>query len=504
MYNQLISKERRGKSSIEGRTITEETASDHSRITFSSSMRRLQQKAQVFSLEKNASVRSRLTHSLEVADYGRLIAYSSTRELIKQGLLKEEYQAAFVNIVENACLLHDVGNLPFGHFGETAVQEWFKENWKNYYSTSVCKKEDSTFDPENLSLYMEDFLEFDGNPQGFRIITLLQQPSGTFKGTGLNLTCSQIYAFLKYLRKPGETKGDGILKKAGYFHSEKHVIDEIQQKLNHQGRYPLTYIMEAADDMSYCLSDIEDGVEKGILLIRDFFEKLNEEWRVENGDRPLPFDLGEYVNDEPKKARTNTEEIQQPLTGLAKQRKMEDRFFYFKVKTAQSLIEYAAETYVNRHAEILKGETGQLFDERSEAHQLLKALKNVAKKVLFRSREAENNELAGHAVIFGLLEKFGRLLAISKSDFAKLTQFKEEPGILSGENLDIELRLFNRLPQKYVDAYHYGIQEKSHSNLSETENEWFYRAHLIVDFVSGMTDHFSLELYKLLHGIEIG
>lgn len=483
VYRKFLVNDRRKVSSMEGRNMLEETGSDRSRVVFSAPFRRLQQKAQVFSLEINSSVRSRLSHSLEVADYGRLIAIAVTERLSAKDLLDENQKLPFINIVETACLLHDIGNLPFGHFGETAIQEWFSLNWQGA-AREVLK----TSDVSSLELLINDFLEFDGNPQGFRIITTLQEPPGEYKGYAMNLTKSQLFSFLKYVRVANGSKdGTGVKKKPGFFNSEKFIVDELKKTFNHNGRFPLTYIMEAADDMSYCLSDIEDGVEKGIIYIRDFFDYIKDEWKKCSGSEFLPFDLLSIIDD-----------------GT---RSPEERFFYFKIRVAQSLIKTAAETYLTRHEEILKGTADQLFDGESEAHLFLESLKSVAKKHLFRSKEAENNELAGHAVIYGLLEKFSPLLKLESEDFVRLVEFQNNPrGIKNAKKgrLDIELRLFNRLPRKYVHAYSYAVKNNPNGfHLDERSLEWFYRCHLIVDFIAGMTDLFSLNLYKLLHGIKI-
>jgi dGTPase len=477
MYKKLLLPERRKASSVMGRGIEEETASDRSRVIFSSPIRRLQQKAQVFSLETNASVRSRLTHSLEVADYGRLIAQKVTSRLIAEGVLEMELQIPFISIVETTCLLHDIGNPPFGHFGEAAIQDWFVKNWEFYYAISL-DIDHSLIEPE-INELMNDFREFDGNPQGFRIITILQQPSGPFTGTGLNLTLSQLYAFLKYLRVANNKPGDGILKKAGYFNSEEYIVKFIQEKLNHKKRFPLTYIMEAADDMSYCLSDIEDGIEKKIIDVRDFFENLKIEWKKITSTDLLPFGLSEIKGS------------------------LDEQFFLFKTKLARQLIEYATDIYIKDHGRIIIGEIGQLFDKNSEAHYILEALKNVSRKILFRSKEAENNELAGHAIIYGLLEKFAPLLFLPKEKFDLLIQSKEDPSVLNKKRLDIQLRLFNQLPKKYVDAYNFCIISHKFEIKNNLSIEWYFRAHLVVDFISGMTDLYALNLYRLLNGIEI-
>jgi dGTPase len=120
----FLSIERRRKSSV-GRTTVDDALSDRARVLTASCFRRLQTKAQVFSLEKNAAVRSRLTHTLEVALYGQLIARQAVLQLGGAKRLSVEQAVLFTSMVETACLLHDVGNPPFGHLGEFAIQEWF-------------------------------------------------------------------------------------------------------------------------------------------------------------------------------------------------------------------------------------------------------------------------------------------------------------------------------------------------------------------------------------------
>ena len=111
--------------------------SDRSRILYSSSFRRLQQKAQVFSLESNASVRTRLTHSLEVSDLGRTLANNIAYRLKNAKKLRENNILSLVAIVENACLLHDIGNPPFGHFCEAAIQDWARTSIHEFTSTDL-------------------------------------------------------------------------------------------------------------------------------------------------------------------------------------------------------------------------------------------------------------------------------------------------------------------------------------------------------------------------------
>lgn len=127
-YKKLLSTTRARASTYSGRTLVIESESDRSRLVFSAPFRRLQQKAQVFSLESNAAVRSRLTHSLEVAQVGRFLADQIVEKLIGSKVINSLQARSFINFVETACLMHDLGTPPFGHFGEAAIAQWFKKN----------------------------------------------------------------------------------------------------------------------------------------------------------------------------------------------------------------------------------------------------------------------------------------------------------------------------------------------------------------------------------------
>jgi dGTPase len=119
-----------GGSSVKGRAIDVEAMSDRARVLYSSAFRRLQHKTQVFTLSKDAAVRTRLTHSLEVASVGRWIAQRVVDNALRSAGLEPFYCAALVSLVETGCLAHDIGNPAFGHFGEAAIQEWFRTKWQ--------------------------------------------------------------------------------------------------------------------------------------------------------------------------------------------------------------------------------------------------------------------------------------------------------------------------------------------------------------------------------------
>lgn len=489
-YDRLLIGKRAQESSITGRSIAEEAASDHSRVVYSPPFRRLQQKAQVFSLETNAAVRSRMTHTLEVADVGKLIA----RQIIDK--LSEAFptpgiREAFVTFVETGCLLHDIGNPPFGHFGEAAIQRWFSANWKQSFKKSCETIDNGALDDElaDLEVKVCDFIEFDGNPQGLRVATLLQWNRDQY---GLNLTYTQIVAALKYVRSTADKPGQGLCKKPGYFQTEKDIVAAARSAvgLTEGQRFPLTYIIEAADDIAYCISDIEDGVEKGILDSREFAIELAKEWSGRHRDQSsarFPFGLlsQEFVDD-PCRANAT---------------KQFD-FFLFKISFTRHLITQAVESYITNHHDVLEGRIDELLGKGSEARQLLDVLKTVARKLLFRSQEAEKIELAGYSVIHGLLENYRPLLDCSADRFGKLIAAMDDPSVLErSDQLDVEWRLFHKLPPKYVEAYKHSIKE---CEGKKPQMEWCQRAHLIVDYISGMTDQYALETYKELLGVSIG
>lgn len=464
-YDIFFCNERERKSSIQREHSVEEYYSDRSRIIYCSSFRRLQQKAQVFSLEPNSSVRTRLTHSIEVSDLGRTLANKIGRKLVEGKYIVEKDIPQVVAIVENACLLHDIGNPPFGHFGETAIQEWARKQL-----SKLAKKAKVTNNTKLYHLLTADFLEFDGNPQGFRILTKLHCEQDKYS---LNLSYATLLCALKYSRAAGEKGGEGILKKAGYFQSEKSVVEKIYNSVGIQlhHRSPFTYIMEAADDIAYCLSDISDGIEKRIITASDFLVAFRKQWVKEYPLDSCPVEIPEKI----------------------------DHFnLDLSVKWSRRIIDAAAENYLNNHESFFLGTATQLIDKDGMG-RVLDTVKQVSRQLLYRSPEAENIELTGYAVITGLLNHFSRLLELPYEKFRYFTDPNKNPQKMK---LDLEWRLFNRIGKRYITAYLYALEE--YRNDSDFDvYEWWLRVHMIVDHINGMTDDFALSTYQMLEGISI-
>ncbi len=421
--------------------------SDKSRVINAAAFRRLQQKAQVFSLETNASVRTRLTHSIEVSQIGRYLAQEIIRAVPDEveNSISYEQKLAFSNIVETACLLHDIGNPPFGHLGEAAIRAWFDKK---------CKTGSDGEDYNELR-------KFDGNAQGFRLITYL---SGVDE-YGLNLTASTILAFVKY---PITDSKKGLFK-ADYKFSYAQACKKASWE---EGRkFPLAILMDLADEISYCMSDLEDGLEKGVISKYDLHKEFSDL------DYPQPKDDDIY-----------------PYP-----------FIQFKTKLINSCVQEAAKGFIDKLDCILNGEKVDVFTEDSESKQNLNKIKQFARKNIYSDRNIELIELAGAKIITGLLDSYSMLLDLSQEefDFLVVDRNSEFEKNVSEKSLDFELRLVNTIPKSYINKYL--MSTNFYKDNPNNENPSFnaLRGHLLIDFISGMTDDYALEMYQFLEGIKI-
>ena len=397
--------------------------SDKGRIVNSAAFRRLQQKAQVFPLDPNAAVRTRLTHSIEVSQLGRYLVQKVIEKLDANNTSYSEL-ASVVNVVENACLLHDIGNPPFGHLGEAAIREWFADNKQS----------------------ASDLASFDGNPQGFRLISLLSGKDSY----GMNLTCSLLLSTIKYPWTRAQKPTDQ--KKIGIFDMEWPVYEAACQRLSWQEgkRFPFVLLMEAADDIAYSMSDLEDGLEKKIIRIEDLKAVFGGKWFKSLNVHPIVA---------------------------------------FKTSITNRAVDAAAHAFTVNIADILAGNKVRLLPKDSEMGDLLDQVKAFARREIYSHPSAERVELAGRNVIGGLLSHFKLLLDLEEDEFAALV--KGDAKVRYGR--DFHVRLLRLVPTSYKEKY---LME---SRGSETAR----RAHLIVDFVVGMTDHYALETFQVLQGIRI-
>ncbi|MDK2124093.1 deoxyguanosinetriphosphate triphosphohydrolase [Parachitinimonas caeni] len=256
-WERLLSADRLG---IPRRTVAERSDSsrtdfhkDHDRIVFSSPFRRLGRKTQVHPMTENDHVHTRLTHSIEVGSVGRSLGIMVGQQ-IQDRLPGHITPYDLGAIVQAACLAHDIGNPPFGHAGEYAIRDWFRRESHAYLLQNLSTAE------------RKDVQTFEGNAQGFRVVTQLE--NHRFQG-GMRLTYATLGTTLKY---PWTSEHAGRKEKFSIYQAEKPLLEEVANELglperhaNRWSRHPLSYLMEAADDICYAILDLEDGIEIGML-----------------------------------------------------------------------------------------------------------------------------------------------------------------------------------------------------------------------------------------------
>ncbi|WP_315709751.1 dGTPase [Brenneria uluponensis] len=461
--------------------------SDRGRIINSAAIRRLQQKTQVFPLERNAAVRSRLTHSMEVQQVGRYIAKEIVERMRRGNLLEltglAALQTPFESIVEMACLMHDIGNPPFGHFGEAAINAWFGKRLDVAYLGADNPRDDQCSvhglllqhdDYDQLRSHIrQDLSNFEGNAQAIRLVhTLLR----------LNLTYGQVGGILKYTRPAywlGEipTEYDYLMKKPGYYLAEEPFIVEMRRELSlgEYHRFPMTYIMEAADDISYCVADLEDAIEKNILTVEQLYTYLRESW-----GESRPGDLFSVTVERAYKER---------------KRRINDQFFmYLRVYTVGKMVPHAAMRFIDNISDVFIGKFNHaLLEDEGPNARLLKMFKDVARKFVFNNHEVEQLELQGYRVIRGLLDIYSPLLDLSYRDFCQLAKENRH------SCFPIETRLYHKLSRKHCLAYLDALKGLQRLPAKEREmREYYYRARLIQDYISGMTDLYAYDEYRRL------
>ncbi|WP_406609465.1 dGTPase [Agarivorans sp. JK6] len=471
--------------------------SDRGRIINSAAVRRLQQKTQVFPLERNAAVRSRLTHSFEVQQVGRYIS-----QLICEALVDEQnsYQLKGLerqleSIVEMSCLMHDIGNPPFGHFGEEALIDWLSKNLNSLYQSCQATELGETQNEKPIQTLPEaihrDLISFEGNAQGIRLIHSLLK---------LNLTYSQASGILKYTRCGTEAKPDKsapfsyLKKKVGYYLSEQSYVEELRNSLDidQYCRSPFSYIMEAADDVSYGIADLEDAIEKGVLSIKELkhallatFVKLSSE----------------HGCCKPKEMETILDFAHQSKKQQLSDEERDSMFFvYLRVAVNQRLPEHAKNQFVENSEAVYQGNLNRaLIEDGSVNHLIVETFKSVALERCFCHPEVEARELQGYQIISGLMACYQPLLALSQGQFEYLVDNTKPKAKISA----YIKRLFKKLPAKHLAAYQKAMGEAPVSDAFGNEQcrEFYYRTRLIIDYISGMTDQYAYDEFRAFNVI---
>jgi dGTPase len=434
---------------------------DYDRILFSTPVRRLADKTQVFPLDKNDSVRTRLTHSHEVSNLARSIGTM----LVFTTNIVEDYEQAKRDIpalLAAIGLVHDLGNPPFGHQGEAAIQSWFLGREKE-----VLKDERRPLSKQQ----QQDFLKFEGNAQAFRLVTRLQLINDNF---GLDLTYATLSAMMKYptCSTGVDAHGAAACKKHGFFSSEQDIARVVQEKvgLSLGHRHPLAYVMEACDDIAYVVLDVEDAIKKGLASFSDLCGYLEHNC----DDDILTMDVIKSSREKHAAYR----KISPPLSPAELNDVSMQRF---RVYAIGKLVNAATSTFLDsRNIEsFLSGTQKSSLLSLSKGRILKDTLKEFAKKHAYRNRAVLELELAGYNVIRNLMDIFW--LAIQDiEDHTKPASTRRHP---------FTRYVYGRISENYRRVY------ESPANGVATRYE---ECILLTDMISGMTDSFAHDLYNEL------
>ena len=460
-----------------GSDLRSEYEKDYHRIIGSASFRRLQDKTQVFPLDKSDFIRTRLTHSLEVSSFAKSLGQNISQKILKDIKDPEflpEYQADVCDILQCAGLLHDIGNPPFGHFGEVVIRDWFKE-----HMTRLSFKERPL--SEILTPQMQqDLYHFEGNTQALRVVSKLHY---LVDEHGMNLTMALMGTIIKYPVSSLEVdkkSGDIHTKKMGYFHAEKETFDKIQAALGTGGkRHPLAFLLEAADDIAYKTADVEDAFKKGFITYEKLLEELYQgvgmtqaEAKAYTGE---DLDILEYLK----------------LTGLLEKRYMQARergiakpemnaVQNWIVSVQGSLLGCATNNFVKYYNEIMEGEFKKELLSEGGAARMADVLGDIAYRYVFISQPIFKLEIAAESILSFLLDRFVK---------AVINYDTDEP------MTDVQKKLVSLISDNYKAIY------KIFSEGKRDEEKLYLRLLLVTDYICGMTDSYAKQLYQEFGGI---
>ncbi len=422
---------------------------DFDRIVFSSSFRKLHDKAQVFPLSDEDNVRTRLTHSMETASIGRslgAIAGVGICEKLGESRIRPNHIG---EIVAAASLAHDIGNPPFGHSGEESIRYWFTHS-------PVAAELRKHMNSDEIA----DIDRYEGNAQGFRVLTKLEMPENH---GGMQLTCATLGAVAKYPatssckdRLPGVSG-----KKFNFFHSEKDLFAEVANTCgllpNTTGdgwcRHPLAFLVEAADDVTYRIVDFEDGHLLNIIAY----------WELEMLMLKIIGDNGE---------------TRERLKLIPNERR---RVEMLRAMTLGALVKQVTKAFLDNEEKMLAGELDKPLIELIPSAKVLAEIYDISIEKIYTYRRAVEIGVAGYELTNGLLD----ILVSATEEYVDALKRGEKPEPRSW-------RLLSLLP----------------GSCCQKENKlWmdsaYCRLQCILDYFTSMTDTHAVSTFKKMKGISL-
>lgn len=427
---------------------------DYDRIIFSSAFRRLQNKTQVFPLPGAIFVHNRLTHSLEVASAGRSLGKAvgdiiAAKYAGTDAYFTEFYKYELPSVIAAACLAHDIGNPPFGHSGEDAIRTYFLE-----IEGETKKIIHDSFTNNQL----KDFELFEGNSNALRTLT---HSFNEAEPGGYKLTYTTLASIVKYPCASDEGfQNSGLIatKKSGFFDSEISTYTSIAAALNIPkkdgyknvyARHPFVYLTEAADDICYRVIDLEDAHRLHIVSLQKI-EELLLPFFGDGADYNSRAYLEKKIND----INDDNQKVQ-----------------YIRARWIGLMVGKVSQAFMDNEAALLAGtlEKDLMRCLPDKDWQLLKKITDFSVKHIYNYKSVVEIEIAGYNVIGGLLKEF-----VSAVLYPERAKSKKIIKLIS-----------------------------SQFPVTQDKNNRYYDIQSVVDFISGMTDLYAIDLYRKITGISI-
>ncbi|MCR5087329.1 MAG: dNTP triphosphohydrolase [Lachnospiraceae bacterium] len=460
---------------------------DFDTVCNSTVLRRLQDKAQVFPLEREDYARTRLTHSIEVLSVAGSLAVQAKKVILSdlEDYLSDEYKQQpnsietiksliddIPTILNTSALLHDMGNPPFGHLGEQIIRDWFTENLPriavdtngSYVYKDNCTATDSLA-YKLKGQFADDLKNFEGNAQLLRLVTKL---SYVVDENGMNLSFPVLASFIKYPCSSTKINpGKLSTKKAGYYASEEKAFARINSELGlNNCRHPLAYLLEAADDIAYLSADIEDAQHKGLISV-DFLEQrlLKENDPKDNAIDRVIHQIEQYRDDAIK--RNYVDDV--------------DGYIIHRLRVFIKgiMIDAMDEAFKNAYPDIMAGTFEHELIEISGVAGLAKVLRNIEKERIYYSKEIVESKTRAVTVIRKLLNEY-------------------VPAVLNYNEKDKGKDTSNNLLYQSLSLNYRFICESTNAEEKDESRILYNRLLLVTDQISGMTDTHALTVYQTI------
>ena len=438
-WNQLLSAQREARNQSVA-DIRNEFQRDYDRIIFSNIFHRLQNKTQVFPLPGSKLVHNRMTHSLEVASVGRSIARKVTKSLIdKFGESFRKEIEDIDTIVSTACLAHDLGNPPFGHNGEETLSSYFKLGEGKNLEGQI---------PENQ---WSDLVAFEGNANAFRQLT--HQFAGRREG-GMSLTYASLATLIKY---PYPSFDKGNRKKYNVFNSEIEQFEKVMEGCGIPrlvadkpiyARHPLSYMMEAADDICYLILDMEDAHKRGIIQTVDIDSHFTAFFSADKPEEKWFFERREQIFKTVSDAN--------------------ERMAFLRATVINKLVDGVSKVFVENYESIMSGTFQKsLISHLPEFEKAaLDSCRTFSISNIYKHPSVVKIEVKGYNIIGSLMNEFIDAILHPESGYHH--------------------RLISIIPDQF-----------------KTDKEDLYsKIQVVLDYISNMTDLYAVQLYKDLRGID--